>query len=248
MNICVLASGSSGNCTLVEGKESSILIDAGISSRQIVKSLSSIGKDLTDIDGVLVTHEHLDHTKGLLKLKDKVPFYMNEFTSDAINMKANLFKRQEIEIKEFQITPIPISHDAADPTGFRIESANKTLGYFTDLGTSDDIIKKTISESNCLVLETNHDIDMLLGGNYPYHLKTRILGDKGHLSNIDAGLLVRDNANPILKNVFLSHLSQNNNTQLLALSTFRKLTNQNRNLKLNSIMTSQTEKTDLIRI
>ena len=143
-----------------------------------------------------------------------------------------------------EIDPIPTSHDAVNPYGYEIKSKKKTMGFFTDLGFYDNTIKKITKNADALVLETNHDIDMVLQGHYPYHLKQRILGEKGHLSNIDASLLVKNHSSDKLKNVFMAHLSQNNNTEELAIKTFEQINNK----KLNKIITNRYNRTELTKI
>ena len=227
MKICVLASGSSGNSTYLESKDTSVLIDAGISSKRIVDSLEKIGRDISEIDGVFISHEHIDHINGLQRLCDKynVPVYMNKSTFDnsGLNIDPTFFNK-EVKLNELNIKPIPVSHDAADPCGFRIQSNGTVLGIFTDLGMVNDSIKQVTKEADCMFIESNHDIDMLINGRYPYHLKERILSQKGHLSNVDAGLLIKENSCDKLKTVFLAHLSKNNNTEKLAFETFSVLT------------------------
>ena len=249
MKICVLASGSSGNSTYIESKESKILIDAGISGKRIKKSLSKLGLDISEINGVFVSHEHTDHVKGLEQLyKNKISVFMNRetFLSSNLNLNPNFFiNNKPIDFRDLKITPQSVIHDAADPCGFKIENNGSMIGVFTDLGKANHAVINTIKKSDCLVLETNHDIDMLLNGRYPYYLKQRILSDKGHLSNIDAGLLVNNHSNKKLKTVFLAHISKNNNTQELALTTFTELTKEK---KLESILTHPSEETDIIKI
>jgi phosphoribosyl 1,2-cyclic phosphodiesterase len=252
MEICVLASGSSGNSVFIETKEASVLIDAGISQREITKKLDNIGKDITNLDAIFLTHEHTDHIKGLLRLSKQVPVYLNRKTYDALPFRItniNVFQNNsDFYFKDIDLLPIATSHDAADPCGFRLQAEDKIFGVFTDLGKPSEMIKKVTREADSLVLETNHDVDMLINGPYPYHLKQRILGDKGHLSNIDAGILVKENAAEKLKTVFLAHLSKNNNTQDLAFDTFNSLVNQNKSCRIKSILTSQEESTEMIKI
>jgi phosphoribosyl 1,2-cyclic phosphodiesterase len=250
MEISVLASGSSGNSTFISGDESAVLVDAGVSLRQITKSLSNIGKDLKDIDAILVTHEHIDHIKGLEKAARHARVLMNRGTYGSIHMdiKPDIFRYDDpFVIGDLEIISRKTSHDAAMPTGFEISCKKKKVGYFTDLGRYDDALKKITSVADCMVLEANHDIDMLLGGRYPYHLKQRILGDMGHLSNIDAGILVRDHGSERLKNVFLAHLSKNNNTPELASGTFASIVEKNHDLKVRKTITSDHMQTDLLR-
>ncbi|MBN2367691.1 MBL fold metallo-hydrolase [Candidatus Woesearchaeota archaeon] len=252
MELCVLASGSSGNSTYISDSETSILIDAGISCRRITESLSKLGKDLSEINGVFVTHEHTDHIKGLERLsKFNVPIYMNRMTYEAADPDLNpdfFINRQDIEIGSLKITPVPVSHDAANPCGFRVQNNGTSIGVFTDFGKPDTNIKKIANEAKALVLESNHDIDMLLNGPYPYHLKQRILSDKGHLSNIDAGLLLKDHASENLNIVFLAHLSRNNNEEETALNTVSALAKQNKSLKAKYSITKQDRISEIIKI
>lgn len=249
MQISVLASGSSGNCTFISSDESNILVDAGITLKRIKNNLNDLGKDISELDGVFVTHEHSDHIKALEKLdKIEVPVYMNKETYVASNLQINninFIKENEFKFKDLKINPTPISHDGANPFGYKISNKSKIAGVFTDLGVANNDVKDIVNKADAMVLETNHDIDMVLNGRYPYHLKQRILGDKGHLSNIDAGLLVKNHASNKLKNVFLSHISRNNNTDDLALNTFCKLT---KNLNINKILTNDKQRTNFIRL
>ncbi len=248
MKICVLASGSSGNSTYIESKEAKILIDAGISGKRIITSLNKLGYDLDELDGVFVSHEHTDHVKGLERLyKNKISVFMNRetFLSSNLTLNPNFFINDKtIDFRDLKITPQSVIHDAADPVGFKIENNGSTIGVYTDFGKANQAIIDTVKEAQALVLETNHDIDMLLNGRYPYHLKQRILSDKGHLSNIDAGLLVNNHSKK-LKTVFLAHISRNNNTEELAYNTFTELTKEK---KLNKILTYHDKETDIIKI
>jgi phosphoribosyl 1,2-cyclic phosphodiesterase len=252
MKISVLASGSSGNSTFIESKDANILVDAGISGKAAVNRLSSLGKDVSEIDAVLITHEHSDHIKGAERLNKKfrIPVYINKATYEFSNLsleKPVFFSNgTPFEFNNLIISPFSTNHDAADPCGFKIRENETVAGVVTDFGKANAAVKQLANEADALVLETNHDIDMLISGPYPEHLKHRILGDKGHLSNADAGLLIKNNASEKLKMVFLAHLSKHNNTEDLAMNTFTKLTDKNRHLK--RILTKQDETTDLIRI
>ena len=251
MEISVLASGSSGNSTFVSTKETSVLVDAGISLRKIKRNLSSIGRELSEIDAILVTHEHIDHIKSIEKVSDVAPIFMTRGTFESARpsfVPKIISFDHPFSIGDMTIIPREISHDAAMPTGFEMNADGSTLGIFTDLGRYDQCLKDLVSRSDCMVLETNHDIDMVLNGNYPYHLKQRILGEKGHLSNIDAGILIRDNASDKLKNVFLSHISKNNNTPDVALDTFSRIVDRNKSLKMTKNMTSDSVNTELVKI
>jgi phosphoribosyl 1,2-cyclic phosphodiesterase len=252
MEISVLASGSSGNSVFLQGKNTSFLVDAGISRRETLKRLSGIGKEEKDIDAIFLTHEHVDHIKGLLRLSKNIPVYLNKNTYHALPFSlanAEIFENgTEFSFNGIGITPISTSHDAIDPCGFRVQEGDNVIGIFTDFGRPNDAIRNVLQEADAMVLETNHDVDMLINGPYPYHLKQRILGDRGHLSNLDAGLLVKENGTGKLREVFLSHISKNNNTDDLAFDTFNSLAKQNKECRVNSILTSQDKPTDLIKI
>ncbi len=252
MKISVIASGSSGNSTFIESNESKILVDAGISSKETEKRLSCIGKDIKEIDAVFITHEHIDHIKGTERLNKKfeIPIFFNALTfrySGLDIQKPDFFSNGNcLNFNDLKITPFPTSHDAADPCGFKVQENGTTIGVVTDFGKVSPEIKQLTNNADALVLETNHDIDMLINGHYPEHLKHRILSDTGHFSNADAGLLVRDNASEKLKAVFLAHLSKNNNTEELAMDTFTKLTAKNKNI--SRILTNQEETTELFQV
>lgn len=254
MEVSVLASGSSGNSTYVESKDAAILIDAGISTKELAKRLSAIGKEISDIDAAFITHEHIDHIRGAQRLSDRfdMPLFLTEPTlrNSALKIEdPSIFEpSSDIHLKDLIITPFSISHDAADPCAFRVNDNASVFGIMTDFGKSNTMIERVISESDMLVIESNHDLDMLRNGPYPYHLKQRILGDKGHMSNIDTGMLVKNHASEKLKNVILAHLSKINNREELADSTFAALSNKNPYLrKTNKIIAKQEENTELIK-
>jgi phosphoribosyl 1,2-cyclic phosphodiesterase len=252
MKLSVLASGSSGNSTFIESKESCILVDAGISSKAVINRLSAIGKGISDINAIFISHEHSDHIKGVERLNKKfdIPVFMNRATYEFSPLtleKPNFFTNEKcLQFNDLAITPFSTNHDAADPCGFRVQDKEAILGIMTDFGKANAAVKQITNDADALVLETNHDIDMLINGPYPEHLKHRILSDKGHLSNADSGILVKNNASEKLKMVFLAHLSKNNNTEDLAMKTFTRLTEKNKHLK--RILTKQNENTELMRI
>lgn len=232
MEISVVASGSNGNSILVEGKDTSILFDAGKSGKEIEKRLSNMKKSAENIDAILTTHEHRDHIAsiGVLSRRYNIPIYMTKPTyASAKHIIGNINKRKTFDIsKQFRINnlnikPIKISHDASDPCGFMIKEKNKSFGIITDSGHITIQIKDAIKHLNGVLIESNHDIDMLLNGPYPYYLKNRILNNQGHLSNVVASQLINDNATDKLKTVILGHLSGNNNTPKLAQETFENI-------------------------
>ena len=227
-----IASGSSGNCILISDGKTSVLIDAGISGKRIEEGLNRIDMTCGDLDGVLITHEHSDHIKGIgiLARRYDVPIYTSAGTAYAIDSMTSLGKiskdlvniikaDDDFHIGDLLIKPFDISHDAAEPIGFRIENGDKSCAVATDMGTYDEIIVDTLSDVDVLLLESNHDLNMLQVGAYPYYLKRRIMGEKGHLSNDDAGRLLSKIIHPDIKKVYLGHLSRENNLEELALET-----------------------------
>ena len=236
MRLLSIASGSSGNCIYVGHEGTNLLIDAGISGKRIEAGLNMIGLKTSDVDGILITHEHADHIAGLrvISNKYKVPIYATSGTINEIlngkkkiNIDPGLFREvkadQEFSVKDMLINPIRISHDAAEPVCYRFFGTDSdSTAVCTDLGTYDDYILDNLEGVSALLLEANHDIKMLEAGPYPYFLKKRILGEKGHLSNDSAGeLLTHLMDSGKLKTVLLGHLSKENNYAALAFETVR---------------------------
>lgn len=232
MKLCSIASGSSGNCIFAGSDESSILIDAGISGKRVELGLNGIGYTGKDLDGVLITHEHSDHIKGLgvLARKLQVPIYATKGTITAINSCSSLGKFPEgifreieadhsFEIGDLKVKPFQISHDAAQPVGYRVEHGEQSVAVATDLGKYDDYIVQNLKGLDALLLEANHDVNMLQVGGYPYYLKQRILSDRGHLSNSIAGQLLCELLHDNMHAVMLGHLSHENNYAALAYET-----------------------------
>ena len=232
MNLCSIASGSSGNCIYVGSDTTSLLVDVGISGKRIEEGLRSIDRTTEECDGILITHEHSDHIKGLgvISRKHKIPIYCTRGTMEAMGNMSSLGKMPEglfrpIEadhtytIGDLEIQPFTISHDAAEPVGYRINQGNKSAGIATDLGYYDEYIVQKLSGLDVLLLEANHEVNMLQVGSYPYYLKQRILGKRGHLSNETAGRLLCRLLHDQMKAVFLGHLSRENNYEALAYET-----------------------------
>ncbi|MGN0483548.1 MAG: MBL fold metallo-hydrolase [Lachnospiraceae bacterium] len=234
MELCSIASGSSGNCIYVGTQAHHVIIDAGISGKRIENGLNSIGLKTNEMDGILITHEHADHIGGLgvLARRYGLPIYATEKTKNAIlhtksvgKIEEDLFRVIEpdrpFSIGDMEIEPIRISHDAADPVAYIMRQPGKSIGVITDLGKYDEYIVDKLQHLDVLLLEANHDIHMLQVGRYPYPLKQRILGDKGHLSNELSGQLLGKVLHDDMKTVILGHLSQENNYAELAYETVR---------------------------
>ena len=234
MQVHVLASGSTGNAVFLDFKHTKILVDAGISTRRIKNSLAELGVSIEDLDGVVITHEHRDHVSGLATMTKKynIPIYasMNTWGSmycrDVIPEECCKVLPKCLDIGQVRVEPFSISHDAADPVGFRFFSENFKYSVVTDLGFVTDEVREAIAFSDILVLESNHDLEMLENGPYPWHLKRRIKSNRGHLSNYDAGwTLVRLARKPTMQ-VFLAHMSQKNNDPELAMETVSTILTQ----------------------
>lgn len=234
LELCSIASGSSGNCICAGSDDCHILIDAGISGKRIEQGLNAIALDSKQIQGILVTHEHMDHIAGLgvMARRYALPMYATEGTIEAIlntnsvgKIDPQLFHpvvpEESFTVGNLTIKPIHISHDAADPVAYRITNGSQSCAVVTDLGTYDEVIVNQLQGLDLLLLEANHDIHMLETGIYPYPLKRRIMGDKGHLSNERSGQLLCELLHDNLTAVMLGHLSKENNYAELAYEAVR---------------------------
>ena len=234
VRFCPLVSGSSGNSTFISNGSTHILIDAGISCKQLVEHIRQLKIEPQSIDAVFITHEHIDHIAGLgvIARRYGIPMYATGETVDAIlhtktvgKIDEALFQviepEREFTIGDLTIEPVSISHDAADPVAYKIRQQEKNVAVMTDLGTYDDHIVEKLQNVDVLLLEANHDVRMLQAGAYPYPLKQRILGDKGHLSNERSGQLLGKVLHDHLKHIVLGHLSKENNYPELAYETVR---------------------------
>lgn len=231
VEICALASGSNGNCYYIGNNTEAVLVDAGLSFKQILLRMEAKQLDPKKIRAIFVTHEHGDHVRGARVTSKKldVPVYMTNGTFSAsfrtwkpisyLAIEDNL----PVKVGSFTIFPILKSHDAAEPTSFRIEYNGISVGVFTDIGSPCDNVKHHLKQCHALFLETNYDLQLLKEGPYPYHLKARIDSTVGHLSNVQAFELLKEHAHPTLQCVFLSHLSAENNRPELAYNEFKPL-------------------------
>jgi len=232
MDFCSITSGSSGNCIYVGSDSAGILIDAGISGKRIEAGLNSIDRQTSEMQGILITHEHSDHIKGLgvLARRYHLPIYATGGTIAAIkncsslgDIEESLFCRinsdETFTIADLEIQPFSISHDAAEPVAYRVNHQEESVGVVTDLGVYTDYTIEHLQGLDGILLEANHDINMLQVGSYPYYLKQRILGNRGHLSNENAGRLLCELLHDKLKTIVLGHLSRENNYEALAYET-----------------------------
>lgn len=230
MKFCVLASGSRGNCIFVESHHGRFLIDVGLSARKIAERLIEKEIDPFSINSIILTHSHTDHVRGVGIFANRyhVPITAHPDTLDQIK---HLLKpgqklvpwREAFHLMDVLFTPFRVSHDCFPTVGYVIQENGRKLVLCTDLGVVTQEVKAHVSEAHALLLESNHDPDMLMNGSYPWHLKERIAGRGGHLSNHNAGDLLKEILHPGLDRVLLGHLSIENNTRELAYHTVLEL-------------------------
>ncbi|VGO21191.1 MBL fold metallo-hydrolase [Pontiella sulfatireligans] len=229
LEVCILASGSSGNSIYVASEKTRILVDAGLSAKQVAVRLDQIGVVPESINGICVSHEHGDHVAGIRVLQKRhgIPVYANAGTLNGIMRQP---KASEISAKVFQtgapfmigditIEPFSVPHDAYEPVGFRLQTEKTAVGIVTDLGMSTSLIREKLKGCRAIIMESNHDEDLLREAPRPWSLKQRIRSRQGHLSNTDAARLIAECATDALEHVFLSHLSSDCNTPDTALRT-----------------------------
>ncbi len=227
MQIHILASGSTGNAVFIEMGGRKLLIDAGISNRRIERGLAEVGFKVDNLDGVLITHEHSDHIKGIQVLvkRHHIPIYARPATWAAMPERDKIPRELRRELEDslnfggLKIETFPVSHDAVDPVGFCFYYKKNKWVLATDLGMITQSVAEALAYADVAVLESNHDLEMLAVGPYPEFLKRRIKGKQGHLSNYDAGQILARIPRRHAMNVFLAHLSKQNNLPHLAEST-----------------------------
>lgn len=231
LNFCSLSSGSSGNCYYLGNEFHGILIDAGISASSIRKFLKELNISMQTIMGVLITHDHVDHIRGLqvLARKNNIPVFTTAkiwegILTPYVNISRDCIReiplQQKFHLAGFDIEAFPVFHDTPETIGFHICGGGKKITIATDLGHICETAAPYMKEANLLVIESNYDELMLENGKYPYYLKTRIKSDNGHLGNHQTSAFLADIINENLSHICLAHLSKNNNTPEIALSSF----------------------------
>jgi len=235
VDFCPIASGSNGNCAFVGAGENKFLVDVGLSGIEIQRRLEQINVNPSDIDGIFITHEHDDHIRGagILSRRFNIPIYATAKTWNGMERRSigkisfdnkiiieadSVLKINEVKIKAFNIP-----HDAQDPVGYNFFVDDFKISVATDIGHVNDYFKENIYDSDVLLIEANHDVDMLEKGSYPYLLKRRILSDNGHLSNENCGKLITDIVSDNVKYIYLGHLSGENNKPMLAFNTIKNI-------------------------
>lgn len=227
MRVSILASGSTGNATYIETPQHQILIDAGLSGKKIEELMNSIGRTLSDVDSLLVTHEHTDHSKGVgvLARRYGMDVYANQKTWEAMAPKVGKIKDEQkhyleagkvLSLGDIDVESFAVSHDAADPQFYKVHHAGHSFAIVTDTGYVSERVEGVIRDADALLMECNHDPEMLRMGPYPWSLKQRIMGDTGHLSNEDGARAIIDVLGNHTKRIFLGHLSKENNIKELA--------------------------------
>jgi phosphoribosyl 1,2-cyclic phosphodiesterase len=228
----LLASGSSGNSLLVETRRTRLLVDCGLSGAEAVRRIGAAGCSPEEIGAIVVSHEHADHIQGVgvMARRFKIPVYLTPGTLEGCNGQLKEGVRTEcieagrqFEVGEVTVRPFSIPHDAADPVGFTFSCDGVKAGLATDVGFSTALVRQHLSGCNLLVLESNHDPELLAGSSYPWELKRRIRGRRGHLSNAEAGQLLERVLHAGLEEVVLAHLSEKNNRPDLALQAARQV-------------------------
>ncbi|MBO4884665.1 MAG: MBL fold metallo-hydrolase [Clostridia bacterium] len=237
MKLVVFASGSSGNCALVRGEDTSILIDAGISLRRIRTALRAEGLDMDDISGVLITHEHSDHIAALRMMAKycRVPvfapgtvaWHLDGQLPELGDRLRRIDENEEFCIGGLRVRAFPTPHDTDQSVGYRIDAEERRLGFCTDTGFVSETMLRNLAGCDAALIEANHDLDMLRGGPYPFPLKRRILSERGHLSNDDCAALACALAGSGTRDLVLGHLSRETNTPALALAAVRRALDAN---------------------
>lgn len=231
VEVCAIASGSNGNCYYVGNEKEAVLVDAGISAKQVLVRMEERGLDPSILKGIFITHEHVDHVRGcrVLSKKLNIPVFYTYGTWNKTHKSSRaphyryLQIDQAVQLGAFTIYPFAKRHDANEPCSYRIETEGFNIGVMTDIGSVCENVITHFQQCNVVFLESNYDEKMLWEGNYPWPLKKRIASDVGHLSNDQALELVQQHGNGLLNTIFLSHLSGENNSPEIAYEAFARL-------------------------
>ncbi len=254
-----LASGSKGNATLIISEKTAILVDAGLSYSALTVAIREFGLTPSRIDGVVITHEHGDHIRAVQRLSEDVKVYAHPLTARAMceryGVVNNIAHVDDYEsgftIGDINVEPFRIPHDAAYPLAYSFECGGARCSVATDIGVPTVGVLKNIKDSSLVLLESNHDIDMLINGNYPYPLKQRILSNNGHLSNDAAARIVQhiisDGTSRVNK-IVLGHISENNNTEQLAFDTVNNMLKKCENTEIELYVAHQNRRSEVFEI
>lgn len=234
LRVSILASGSSGNITYIESDKKKLLVDCGLSGKKTTELLSQINRTPQELDGILITHEHRDHVHGVgvMARKYNLDIYANEQTWQAMSPIIGNIKMEQkhlfemgttMSIGDIDIESFGVSHDAIAPQFYNFHKDNKSFVMLTDTGYVSDRMRGIVANADAYLFESNHDLDMLRMGRYPWSLKQRILGDKGHLSNEDGALALSEVIGDNTKRIYLGHLSKDNNMKEIAYGTVESI-------------------------
>lgn len=251
MKVCVLSSGSKGNTTYIESENSKILIDIGNTTKYVKEKLGNIGVQPEELDAILITHTHVDHIKGLKVFEKKynIPVYMTEKMYNCVDyLDKYQLLTDEFDINDIHVTTVKTSHDTDDSRGYVLTCDNSSIVYITDTGYINKKYFDLLSNKNLYIMESNHDVEMLSNGNYPFQLRQRILSDKGHLSNYDSAKYLSSFIGDNTEYILLAHLSEENNTEKLAYETLVNRLNKDNKHVSNIIITKQDMETELIKL
>jgi phosphoribosyl 1,2-cyclic phosphodiesterase len=255
VEICILGSGSGGNCTFIGTSSARLLIDAGFSMKETVRRLATIDVSLDSIDAIVISHEHSDHIRGveILAKNLKIPVFMAPAATAAMQLNAQncrfepIFAGQSFNVGNIEIHPFSIPHDSAEPLAFRIDAEGIRTSVVTDLGYIPELVKQRVAGSHCLVFEANHDLEMLKVGPYPWFVKQRVMSRHGHLSNDTTAQFFEQDYDGMAEHIFLAHISQKNNHPEIVRMTIVQAF-ETRGLPIEKVqLTSQDEPSQLVR-
>jgi phosphoribosyl 1,2-cyclic phosphodiesterase len=256
VRVCVLGSGSKGNCTLLATEKTRLLIDAGLSCRETYARLAAIGEPPDGLDALVISHEHTDHINGLrvLALDAKLPIYITRPTRDAVSWDAKLQSfeyfaaSEKFTIGDIEVTPFPIPHDAVDPVAFTFDAQGIRISLVTDLGYIPEVVKQRVKGSHCLIFESNHDLEMLKVGPYPWYVKQRVMSRHGHLSNNATADFLAEDFDGGAQVLVLAHLSETNNHPEIARLSAEQALAQRAGLQFTKLhLASQSGPTEMFR-
>ena len=254
LKACVLSSGSKGNVTFISSSSTNLLVDIGTSCLYVEKKLKELNLYPNQIDGILITHIHVDHISGLavfLKKYNPTVYLTEKMYNELIkniNIQNYVFINEKYTINDINVECIKTSHDTPDSNGYIFEKDEKSIVYITDTGYIHEKYHKQLLDKDLYIFESNHDVEMLLNGKYPYHLKQRILGDYGHLSNKDSAYYLSKFVGEKTKKIILAHLSEENNDPTIALNTLLETLNKSDKNINDIIIATQNEMTEVIEL
>lgn len=257
ITLSVLASGSRGNSTYVATERVRLLVDGGLSARELERRLLSIGASPKELNGIVVTHEHVDHVRGVgtLSRRYNLPVYLNKQTHQhlpdsvgRLDQKEEFVTGRSFSIEDLTIHPFAISHDGVDPVGFTLANGSVKIGVCTDLGAATKLVYRHLEHCSVLILEANHDMEMLKNGPYPWPVKQRIKSRVGHLSNEQSVDVLSRVFSENLQEVVLAHMSETNNSAKMVLNTFHGMLEQNKRERLTITLAFQHQPLDPIQL